>query len=275
MTALTALLGKEHDLDEVNLALTRHIRQLAPPIVGALHLTCADESEWECAGSFQRCCVEQLLPDLKFAEKSPFRLSNLGGRHERGAIAVAEHHFAAPASHEAFKVLLVKVSAHVAVVGAGRAAQYGSMRRYDTTSTACGALHALLAGGEQGFLGDLRAAFKADGVDRLAVLLDEQQVEPTCRSLFVALVNAHRQLRGVEDEINTHKPASPTLYIVAACVTFNRPARDTELFAGLLTIDARTAPWVREYRGLGDDPAAYRVQAEGQRVRVTDAVLRS
>ena len=166
MSELIELLGKEHRLDEINQALRNHVRGLKAPVVGALHVTCADESEWECVDSFQRYFVDEMLPSLKFAQRTPFRISNLGGRYEWGAIPVAERHFATPQSHKSFKVLLIKINTHVAVTGTGLAAQYGTMKRYDTGSVACGALHALMTGGDKPFLHDLREAFQAEGSDR-------------------------------------------------------------------------------------------------------------
>lgn len=246
---------------------------LNPAVVGALHVTCADESEWECIDSFQRCFVNEMLPDLKFGQKTAFHLSNLGGRYEWGAIPVAEHHFATAESHHAFKVMLIRVSAHVATEGNGRAARFGRMRRYDTQSTACGALHALLAGGDKPFLHDLREAFESEGRDRLAMLLDESRVAPTCRGLFVAVVNARLQARRAELEIDRHEPASPTLYLIASCVTLNRPEQDTELLCGLGTIDHRSPAKTIEYLGLGDDPTRYVLHDDPERVRVSDDQL--
>ena len=273
MNELTELLGKEHRLDEINQALRNHVRGLKAPVVGALHVTCADESEWECVDSFQRYFVDEMLPSLKFAQRTPFRISNLGGRYEWGAIPVAEHHFATPHSHKSFKVLLIKINTHVAVTGTGLAAQYGTMKRYDTESAACGALHALLAGGDKPFLNDLREAFQAEGSDRLATLLDEQYVDPAYRSLFVALVNARRQCRRAEIEIQNHTPASPTFYLIASCCTLNRAEEDTELLCGLYMADCRYLEPITEYHGLGDDPARYQVEEVLGHLRITDKQL--
>ncbi|MGD8452391.1 MAG: hypothetical protein PVJ57_11280 [Phycisphaerae bacterium] len=268
--ALVQLLGREHRLHDVNLALRRYIRDLDAPVVGALHVTCADESEWECIDSFQRSFVAEMLPDLKFARKAPFRLSNLGARYEWGALPVAEHHYATPESRSTFKALLVKLNAHVAVDGFGEQSCYGRMQRYDTHSTACGALHALMAGNDNPSLRDLREAFEEEGIDRLALLADDQRVDPAQRSLFVALINARRQTARVLREIAEHVPASPTFYVVASCVTLNRPAEDTELLCGLALVDHRTGEQTAEYIGLGDDPTRYRVTYEGPTLMVHD-----
>jgi hypothetical protein len=270
MEEIGRIIGFEHRLDEVNGVLRRYAAGFAAPVVGALHVTCADETEWECGDSFQRTFVNALLPDLKFAEKAPLRLSNLGGRYEPGALAVAEHHFAAPEARQEFK--LVKVNAHVAVSGSGPTAEYGRFKRYDTESTACGALHALLAGPPLPFVAELRAAFAADGYDRTAVLLDDRRVAPAHRPLLAALVHARLQARRVEEDIARHKPAGPTVYLVAAAVTLNRAgAPDSEVLCALSVADCRSGVRPPARLGLGDDPARYRIGHSAGRLHVTEA----
>jgi hypothetical protein len=268
MDALQALIGLEASLDVVNEALRLYAASFAAPVVGAMHITCADESEWECIEAFQRGFVDPLLPELKHAERAPFRLCNLGARYEEGAIAVAEHHYATPETRNAFKVLLVQVNAHVAVEGTGAEALFGQMQRYDAKSTACGALHALMAGADLPALRELRETFSTDGMDRLAALLDPHCVTPAHRGLFVALANARLQARRIEDAISRHEALSPTLYLVSSCVTLNRPEEDTELLCGLATMDRRSRDVPVQYVGLGDDPTAYRVSDRGSRLHV-------
>jgi hypothetical protein len=263
-------IGREQDLDDLNRWLRDYVHAFGAPVVGAMHITCADESEFECGESFQRHVVNHLLPRLKFGCRAAFRLANLGGRYEPGALAVAEHHFATPETRDAFKVLLIKINAHVAVDGHGESATFGRMQRYDTESTACGALHALLAGAELPAVAELRSLFERDDVDRVGQLLDPQQVPPEQRSLFVALANARLQARRVEDDIQTHGAHSPTVYVVAAAVTFNRPGRDTELLCGLTTVDQRQQPPTTSYVGLGDLPARYRLGEVYGRVQITE-----
>ncbi len=114
MNELRELIGVERSLERVASALHFGAKQLGPPVTGAMHITCADESEHECIGAFQRGFVHYMLPPLKFAQASPFRLANLGGVYEWGAIRIAEHHYATEASHRDYKLLMVKVNAHVA-----------------------------------------------------------------------------------------------------------------------------------------------------------------
>ena len=74
-------------------------------------------------------------------------------------------------------------------------------------------------------------------------------------------------------EIQEHQPASPTVYVVASCVTLNRPERDTELLAGVFTADSRDGATAPAYRGLSDDPTSYQAHAQRGRLHVSDAGL--
>ncbi len=270
MEDIRLLLGVEHELDHVNTSLRRLAASYHAPVVGAMEITCADESECECIDSFQRCIVNDLLPDLKPLFRSPFRLANLGARYEIGAVAVAEHHFATIPAQTAFKVMLVKVNSHVAVTGSGPAMQFGKMLRYDAESTACGALHAMLGGGDLPFIRELRASFQSVESDRAAILNDPTAVDPNLRSLFVAVTHARLQLAAVAADVERHHAHGPTVYLLAGSVTLNRPGRDTEIPTGLHILDHRGARRTGEYTGLGDDPRRYRVRHDAGRVRITE-----
>lgn len=270
-SAWDRLLGHECELDESVQALRDHAQVLDAPVVGAMHITCADESEHECVEAFQRGFVDYLLPPLKFTERAAFRLSNLGARYEEGALAVAEHHYATPATRDAFKVLVIKVNAHVAADTRSGQTCWGRLQRYETASAACGALHALMDGADLPALRELAVTFRADGIDRLARLLDPAQVDPAHRSLCVALVSARLQTRRVLAAIERHQPHTPTVYLVASCVTLNRAERDTEVVCGIATVDRRTKDGPAEYVGLGDDPAAYKLGDDFGRLIVRDA----
>ncbi len=265
-----ALIGQERDLDVVSGALRDAVLQLRAPVVGALEVNCSDESELECMAAFQRQFVEHLLPDLKFAARAPFRTCNLGARYEWGAVRVAEHHFALPASAEAFKVLVVKINGHVSVASGPGGVEFGPMSRYETRSNACGALHAVLAGQRLPALDELRASFTSGGVDRLTLLNDAERVPPAYRYLYAAIVSARLQAARAVADIREHRAHTPTLYVVVPCVTFNRPGVDTELVVGVGLCDRRSDDGAEEYWGLGDDPTRYRLTVTGGRVRVQE-----
>lgn len=272
MDRLDSLLGNESGLDEVSRALRYHVERDRPPVVGALHVTCADECERECVEAFQKNFVDRLLPELKFWSKAPLRCANLGGRYEWGSIRAAEQHFALPASAEAYKTLVVKIHSHVSAIETDDGLHFGRMNRYGTESSACSALHAVLDGIRQPFSHDIAEALTSEGKDRLTML---RNADPSCRSLYAAIVNARVQARHAILDIQDYHPTTPTVYIVAACVTFNRPGPDTELLCGYYTADRRAGRAEVQYRGLGDDPSKYHLACRLPRVQAADDQIQS
>ena len=79
---LHELVGGERSLAEVAQALHFSSVGLSAGAVGAMLITCADESEHECEEAFQRGLAQYLLPSLKLGRRSAMRLANLGGRYE-------------------------------------------------------------------------------------------------------------------------------------------------------------------------------------------------
>ncbi len=270
MDQLTEFVGAEHGLDVGARALKDYAQRTGAPVVGALHLTCSDESERECVEAFQRCFVEPLLPGLTPWNKSAFRTSTLGGRYEWGSLPIAELHFATVLTQASFKCMVVKINAHVSVTQTAQGPAYGPMARYGVASTACGALHAMLEGVRIPFADDLREMFVSEGMDRLAMLRDPECVDPAYRHLFASVANARLQARRVVLEIQDRAPTSPTVYVVVPSVTLNRPGYDTEFVCGVYAADVRTDQGVIEYCGLGDDPSRYVMRCEGDHIRVAD-----
>jgi hypothetical protein len=269
MKRLHALIGIEHDLSEVCRELKAVVRSLSPQAVGALLVTCSDESEFECADAFLRGFAQETLPRLKYGERVPFRIANPGARYEWGGAPIAEEHFATPESERGFKVVVAKINGHVAVTRAGGEVRFGSMARYGAESTYCGAVHAVLGGGHGPFVRSLRETLQSDGHDRLAALRDPARVDPALSPFYGALVNARLQARFLVQDIQEHTPCTPTLYVVLHGVTLNKPGPDTEVLGGVYTIDRRGKPRDR-YRGLGDDPAAYTFEHDIGRLHVRD-----
>ena len=283
MDRLRQLVGHEKTLKEVTQTLYFSAESLGSAAVGAMHVTCADESERECADVFQHGFVQHMLPPLKPGSASTFRLANLGGRYEWGAVRIAEPHFATREAGDRFKLLVVKINAHVALehdpghhTGISEESEtrpftLGRWKRYGRESACCGALHSLLEGRHEPFAEALREAFGSEGHDRVAALLDESRVDPTYRPLYAAMVSARLQARKVTLDIQDYSPVTPTFFLVLACVTINRHDRDTEILSGIYTIDGRNGGRGVTYFGLGDDPAAYetRIRSRG-RFHVTD-----
>ncbi len=280
MERMRQLVGRERSLREISQALHFAARQMNSAGVGAMHVTCADESENECVDRFQQGFVQYLLPPLKFARAAAFRLANLGGRYEWGAVRLAEAHFATPRLDKRVKLLVVKINAHVAfeelgaspdaMPGAVRRFRLGIYERYGRDSHCCGALHALLHGAGDPATQELRESFQSESHDRLATLLDDTRVDPPYRPLFAALVSARLQARRVVLDIQDYQPVSPTFFLVIPCVTINRHERDTEIVAGLYTIDGKDGGRDAVYYGLGDDPGEYDIKTRNRQFVVTD-----
>ncbi len=270
MFPLQELIGVESELGQVSNALRRFAHDLGAPTVGACQVTCSDESECECAEAFQRWFVREVLPNLKADVRAPFRSINLGARYEWGAVRIAEQHFATHGSHAAFKLLVVKINAHVGVRPTDQGPEYGCIDRYGVLSTCCGALAGVFEGSTLPAVEELRQSFRAGGTNRLAMLADRNCVAPRYRALSAALVSAGLQAQRAVLDIQEYQPETPTVFLVLPCVSVNRREADTELVVGQYGVDRTGATAEVKYRGLGDDPAAYRVRHEQGRLVIHD-----
>lgn len=273
MDRLYKLIGTEHEFATCTRELKYVVHHLSATTVGALQVTCSDESEHECVSSFQSRLVDELLPPLKSGGRSAFRVANMGSHYPWGAVRLAERHFATKRSHDDFKVMIVKLNAHVHVEAGPDGMTYGSMERYRIQSAACGAIHALLEGEDAPYLEELREAFLSEGYNRLEILRDSEKVDPNAAMLFAALCSARLQARRAVLDIQHHPATSPTFYIVLPAVTLNRASRDTELLCGVYSLDHRSVGGAEQYRGLGDDPAKYRITHPARPLRVSDDQL--
>lgn len=271
MHNLLDLLGDEHDLGRVGRELRAAVRDQGAPVVGALHVTCSDESEQECQEVFLRSFAQEMLPRLRYGDRAPFRLANPGARYEPGAVRIAEDHFSTAEARRGFKVMVVKLNGHVALEpDPETGVRFGSLRRYDQGSAACGGVRALLDGSKLPFAREMAEGLRAGGRDRLATLLEMDDARDGRAMLYGALSSAYAQARRCVRDAEQHEPASPTLYLVLHGVTLNRPGHDTELVAGLHVLDHRGARHTTTYRGLGDDPADYVLETCAGRIRVAD-----
>ena len=276
MRELYDLVGHERSLPEVAQTIHDWAQTQRAAEVGALHVTCSDESERECIEALQRGFTDHLLPPLKFARRSAFQLSNLGGRYEWGAAPLAEDHFLSERSRQGHTLLVAKLNAHVAFEdlpdsSAAPGFRLGVWDRYGRDSTSCGALNALVAGKRSPILDDLREAFESEGRDRLKALRDTQSVDVLFRPLAAAVVSARLQARKAVLDLQDRTPDQPTYWIILPCVTVNRHAEDTEIVCGVYAVDGRDGERKVTYSGLGDDPAAYRIERVDDHFTVTDA----
>ncbi len=268
---LKRFVAKEHRLDDVSTGIRDWVRSLKPNSVGAHQINCSDECERECVESFHKIVVRPLLPALKYWTRSSFRTVNLGGRYEMGSVGIAEEHYTTKEAAQGFKVLVVKLNAHVSVHNEpGEPTMFGHMDRYHTQSVYCGALHALLQDAEGAFVDELRDSFQR-GMDRLSVLRDPEQVDPKVRALYGAITSAQLQAVRAMTDVLAHDSHCPTVYLILPCVTLNRHDDDTEIVVGLHLIDERKDPRTHEYVGLGADPSRYVLDHLGGRIQVTES----
>lgn len=270
---LQQTIGVENSVVGVSQSLHMVVTELHAPVVGAVHVTCADETEHECATAFHQAFVRYLVPALKFGQQAACRLANLGGQYEWGAMQVADEHFAAATALSDHKLMVLKINAHVAATAASDGQRFGTLARYRGHSSCCSALSLLLEGDQQPYVKRLREAFQSEGKDRIATLLDEDAVSPDLRPLWAACVSARLQARKAILDIQDHRPAARTLYLVLPCVTINRPERDTEIVCGYYWSDWRAA--APEYFGLGDDPADLELTVKNRALHVTDRTSES
>ena len=210
MQSIRELIGKEWSLEQVGTALALAAQASQAPVVGAMHMVCADESEFEVCEAFNQHCVHKMLPSLKHARAAAFTLSNLGARYDHGAVHVAEHHYALGESVDQHKLMVIKVNGHVGIKMVDGQERFGALERYGLDSACCGALHAMLGGVQGPFIDELKAAFSSQGLDRLEMLNDADKVAPGERSLFVAVSSAVLQARAVAQDILSKAPHSPT-----------------------------------------------------------------
>jgi hypothetical protein len=266
LESLAGKIGREAPQDQAAYDLKFALRDLKAPGFGVHHVTCSDEAERESIEVFQRCLVQDLAPRLKLGNLSAFRTATLGGRYEWGSLAIAESNFSGVARQSDFKVMLVKINAHVGLTEEHNARRYGLIERYGRSSAACGALHALLHGTPGRFADQLREQFSSEGMDRVERVL---ALPSAYRYVAAAVVSARLQARSAAMDAQDHKAAGPTMYVIVPAVTLNRSQKNSEVLCGAYMIDRRDKP--RDlYIGVGDDPSTYEFTHEHSRLRVHD-----
>lgn len=265
---LAPLVGVERTLHDLHYALKVAARSVRAQVVGALHVTCSDETQFETTESFQTSFAADSLPRLKFAHRAPFLTTNLGARFEWDSLRVAEAHFAGAARTADPILTVVKISAHVGAGEPRRGLAVGKIDRYGTPSTSCGALAALLERARHPRGDELAETLRSEGVDRLELLRNEVASEH--RALAAALVSARLQARSATLEAQDLTPTHPGLFLIVPAVTLNRATRDSEIVCGLYLIDRTGKGSPGWYRGLGDRPETYLIEHRHDHFLVRD-----
>lgn len=268
---LRELAGREHESPALNRHLRDFARSFSGKVIGAMLVSCADETEASMVEAFQHWFAANLLPELRPWQRAPFRGATLGGRYEWGALAVAEQHFATPESEGAGKVLLVKINSHVALRWHHGTPKFGTYDRYHLPSDCCGALNALFRGVAGPCFEALYQDFSLEGRDRLSTLRAMDDDRRHLVPLYLALVNARIQARRAVVDLQNYEPRTPTLYVVLPCVTLNQPARDSELVVGAYVAECHGREQHVRYVGLGDHPDEYEFSVHRGKIHVGDA----
>ncbi len=261
---LTTNIGVEQPLDRAAFELKSAVRRMRAGVVGVHHVTCSDEAEHEDADVFYRLVAKDLSPRLKLGVNGVFRTASLGARYEWGSLGAAEGNFGTT-PRGGFKLMLLKMSTHVGCIEEHTERQFGSFERYGTPTETCKALHLFADGLRAPFADELHELFTSEGIDRVAALAD---VDPTFRSVALAVVAARLQARSAVLEAQDHAPLVPTVYAIVPAVTINKPGRDTEIHVGTYVVDRRSGKSRDRYRGLGDDPSKYRFSIDHGHVRI-------
>lgn len=266
MKRLQALIGSEQELKATARAFKLDAEDEKAQLYGAMLLTCADESECECAQSFQETFVNPLLPKLKYAHRAPFRMATLGSHYEWGAVTLTDNHFVSPEHLDKARFIGIKINAHVARTGD---TAYGEKERYGIPSYYCGALRALLEGVTNPWLDRIRAAFESEGIDRLDII--HNKFSEKLKPLIAGIVNSRLQARKASIEIQSIAPVGPAVFVILTCVTLNVDEADSEFVTGMYVIDRRGTEINQKYFGLGDDPSKYEVLHEDGRLKVQES----
>jgi hypothetical protein len=232
---LATRLGREESLGALHAAVLRAAHALRPVVEsGAVLAACSDEFNGELRAAFERDVARQLSAPGIPGTRRVFSVSNLGGRIEPGAIALANLHFSARSSRAGEKLLLIEIASHVGrreLAGGGTA--WGELDRFGMPSPCCGALRLLLDVPESSgavrfpWFDQLTAFF---GPERLAALRSDASPLAMLRA---AVVHAVLQSETAIVDLLREPPVTPTHVLLVALVAVNRRGTDNAIPVGL------------------------------------------
>ncbi len=231
---LAALLGREEPLYAVHGAVLRAAHAIRPVVEsGALLAACSDEFNGEVRAAFDRDVARLLTaPDVP-GTRRVFSVSNLGGRVEPGAIALANLHFTSRSRESGWKLLLVEIASHVGRRETKAGVLWGELERFGVPSPCCGALRLLLDAEPVAeavrfpWFDQLTAFF---GPERLAALRADTS---PYRMLRAAVVHAVLQAESAIVDLLREPPATPTHVLLVALVIVNRRGPDNAIPVGM------------------------------------------
>lgn len=215
-------------------AVLRAAHTLRPVVEsGAFLAVCSDEFNGELRAAFDHDVARQLsAPDIP-GTRRVFAVSNLGGRIEPGAIALANLHFTARSAQKGEKLLLIEIASHVGRRDTAAGVLFGELDRFGPSSPCCGALRLLLDAPESAsavrfpWFDQLTAFF---GPERLKALRADTSAHAMVRA---AIVHAVLQAETAIVDLLREPPATPTHVLLVALVAVNRRGTDNALLVGL------------------------------------------
>jgi len=228
-------LGREESLGAVHAAVLRAAQALRPVVEsGAVLAACSDEFNGELRSAFERDVARQLSAPNVPSTRRVFAVSNLGGRIEPGAIALANLHFTARSQRAGEKLLLLEIASHVGRRElAGGGTHWGELDRFGTSSPCCGALRLLLDGPASA------AAVRFPWFDQLTAFFGPQRLASLRADggphamLRTAVVHAVLQSETALVDLLREPPDTPTHVLLVALVAVNRRGTDNAIPVGL------------------------------------------
>ncbi len=267
---LEALIGREEPLYAIHGAILRAAHAIRPVVEsGALLAACSDEFNGEIRSAFERDVARVLTSPHMPGTRRVFSLSNLGGRIEPGAIALADLHFSALSRERGEKLLLIEIASHVGRRETKHGSVWGELDRFGQPSPCCGALQLLLEPSPSAeavrfpWFDQLSAFF---GPERLAALRNDTGPWRMARA---AIVQAVLQAETAIVDLLREPPRTPTHVLLVALVAVNRRGQDGGLPVGLHHLAfEHGAPRFEQGASLRSTPEALSFQEKGGRLRV-------
>lgn len=265
-----AEIGRENSLSVVHGAVLRAAHAIRPVVEsGAMLAACSDEFNGELRAAFSNDVARLLTAPNVPGSRRVFSVSNLGGRIEPGAVALANLHFTAQTVDGGEKLLLIEIASHVGRRESSAGVAWGELDRFGTTSPCCGALQLLLdipasaSAVRFPWFDQLDAFF---GPERLRVL----RADPTpYRMLRAAIVHAVLQTESAIVDLLREPPATRTHVLLAPLVVVNRRGADNAIPVGLHHLRFERGEARIEYGvSLRSTPAALHIDASQSNLRV-------
>ena len=271
LTDLAALLGREEPLYTLHGAVLRAAHAVGPVVEsGAVLATCSDEFNGEIRSAFDRNVARALTAPNVPGGRRIFSVSNMGGRIEPGAIALADLHFTALSRERGAKLLLLEIASHVGRRETKGGLRWGELDRFGSPSPCCGALQLLLQPTPSA------AAVRFPWFDQLTAFFGDQRLgalradESPWRMVRAAIVHAVLQAETTIVDLLREPPATPTHVLLVALVAVNRRGQDSAIPVGIhhLVFEGGVARF--EFgSSLRSSPLTLAFEEKSDRLRVT------